>query len=490
MLTMPPSDRHSRASGRVTLIQQNDIHGQLEGHPELVRRRGADNYPQMGGSARTATVVKAIREETGAALLLDCGDAIHGSGPAMHSEGRVIVSVLNALGVDAMTPGNWEYGFGADTLWQRVADMDFPVLACNLQSADDGEHVLPPYIVREVGGVRVGIVGITSPIIPQMAASFARGLRFPDVRSHLPRCIRKLRGEERADLVVALSHLGFPQDVALAGEVGGLDVILSGHTHNLLESPARVGRTLIMQSGFSGSFVGRLDLELRRGEVVYSIHQLLPVGANIAPDPELQALVDEQLAPYREEMAEVVGRTECGLNRMTLAESSMDNLITDAYLAVTGTEVAFSHGWRFGPPVTPGNITMGDLWAMLPTNPEVVQVLLTGAQIANLIEENLHRVLAPDPFQQSGGYIIRASGLRAVVRPYHARGMRLEHLEIAGAPVNRDRTYRVAEAGIRELSEMPGRAPTGMRAHDALRRYLGEHSPVCPELTHRKFIFQ
>ncbi len=408
----------------------------------------------------------------------------------MRTEGRAIVPALNALGVEAMTPGNWEYGFGPDVLRRRINEMDFPVLACNLQNADSGEHWLPPYAMREVDGLRVGLVGITSPIIPQMSPAFARGLRFPDVRAHLPHCIDKLEREEHADLIVAISHLGFAQDVALAGEVGGIDVILSGHTHNRLTAPVRAGRTLIIQSGFSGSFLGRLDVELCDGVIINTRHELIALGAQIAPDPAMQALVDEQLAPFRAEMEEVVGSTRCGLHRMALAETSMDNLITDAYLHETGADVALSHGWRFAPPVAPGNITMGDLWAMVPTNPELALVPLTGAQLADLLEENLHHVLAPNPFQQAGGYFFRVSGLSAVVRPYNARGMRIEQLSIAGAPMEADRAYTVAEGGIRQLRTYTGRTPAGMRSHDALRRYLAAQSPVNPEITHRKFILQ
>jgi 2',3'-cyclic-nucleotide 2'-phosphodiesterase (5'-nucleotidase family) len=488
-MTVISTEKRSRASGRVTLIQQNDIHGQLEQHPELFREGGREVYRETGGLARAATVIAAVRGATGAALLADCGDALHGSGPAMRSQGEAIVPALNALGVTAMTPGNWEYGFGPAVLWQRAAEMEFPLLACNLQNAEDGEHVLPPYAVQEVGGLRVGLVGITSPIIPEMSPDYARNLRFPDVRAHLPNCIHKLRTDEEVDLVVALSHLGFPQDVALAGEVDGLDVILSGHTHNRMAAPVRAGHTLIMQSGFSGSFLGQLDLELRDGVIVDTRHRLVALDASIAPDPRIQRLVDAQLAPYRAEMAEVLGHTQCGLHRMALVETSMDNLITDAYLEMTGADVALSHGWRFAPPVAPGPITQGDIWAMVPTNPEVATLPLTGGDLLHLIEENLHHVLAPNPFQQAGGYFVRVSGLSAVVRPYQARGMRVAHLEIGGVAVERDRTYTVAEAGIRELRNA-GRSPTGMRAHDALRGYLAAQRIVNPEITHHKFVLQ
>lgn len=478
------------STGQLTLIQQNDLHGQLDLHWEHFWRGGQAEYRRVGGLARAATVAQAIKRETGAALLIDCGDALHGTLPAMRSEGRAVVPVLNALGVDLMTPGNWEYGFGPDALRARVAEMTFPVIACNLLDAASGERLFEPSVVHELGGVRVGFVGLTSPIIPEMSPHFAAGLRFPDPHTTLPRCVARLRHEQGAELVVAVSHLGFAQDVALARAVDGLDVILSGHTHNRLTRPAQVGRTLIIQSGFSGSFLGRLDLEVRGGVIVGHRHELITLEEATVPDPRVQAAVEQALAPYRPEMDEVVGYSATPLHRMGLLETTMDNLITDAYRALTGAEVALSHGWRFGPPVPAGPVTLGDLWAMVPTNPEVFTAELTGRELHALLEANMHAVLAGDAFEQSGGYLLRASGLSAVFRPNNGRGTRIEHLEVGGEVVDPERRYTVASAGERDLKQARHRQSSGVSAIDALRRYLHGGQPVSAELTHRTFIAQ
>ncbi len=368
--------------------------------------------------------------------------------------------------------------------------MAFPVIACNLQDATSGERLFPPFILREIGGLRVGFVGLTSPIIPRMSPSFAAGLRFPAVRARLPDCVTRLRAEERADLVVGVSHLGFPQDVTLAREIEGLDVILSGHTHNRLERPARVGQTLIIQSGFSGSFLGRLDVVVERGTVVDYRHNLITLEEAIEPDAAVQAIVDESLAPHRAEMAEVVGHTRTPLNRMGLLETTMDNLITDAYQALTGADVAISHGWRYGPPVPRGPVTLGDLWAMIPTNPEVFTAQLTGEELRQLIEENMHHVLSGDAFEQAGGYLLRVSGMSVVFRPNNGRGTRVEQFDIAGERYDPGRLYTVATAGGQDLRRARGRQGTGVLAIDALRRYLAEHDPLEVPLIGTKFIAQ
>lgn len=475
---------------RLTLVQQNDTHAQLESHWEHFWRNGRPEYRRAGGYARAATLLAQIRDEAdGAAILVDCGDTIHGTGPAQWTSGAAVVPALNAMGVGLMTPGNWDFGFGPATLRERGAEMDFPLIASNVDHAESGEPLFSPTQVHEIGGVQVGFIGVTLPTIPDtMPAAFSAGLRFLSAVGPVQRSVNSLRAGDGVDLVVVVSHTGFPQEVQLAKEVQGIDVLLSGHTHNRLTAPVRIGRTLMIQSGFSGSFVGRLDLELRAGHVCGVSHELIEVAASIEEDAATKRVVDAQLAPFRARLGEVVGQTATGLDRMTVLESTMDNLITDAYLALTGADVALSHGWRYGAPIPPGDITVGDLWQMIPTNPEIFTVRLTGRQIRQRLEASLESVYAPNPFDQKGGFVLRVSGLNAVVRINNPKGTRVEHLDVAGEPCDPDRSYVVAAAGEQELRDAGSREETGTRAIDALRRYLEAHSPVRADLTQTKFV--
>lgn len=475
---------------RLTLIQQNDTHAQMEPHWEHFWRNGRPEYRRAGGYARAATIVRQIKEETdGSAILVDCGDTIHGTGPAQWTRGAAVVPALNAMGVELMTPGNWDFGFGPEVLRQRCAEMAFPLIASNVDDAESGEPLFAATEVREIGGLQVGFIGVTLPSIPDtMPAVFSAGLRFTSAVGPVQRAVARLRRGDGVDLVVVVSHTGFPQEVQLAKEVQGIDVLLSGHTHNRLASPVQVGQTLMIQSGFSGSFLGRLDLEVRAGHVCGVSHELIEVAASIEDDPTTKRIVDEQLEPFRSRLSEVVGQSATGLDRMTVLESTMDNLITDAYRDLTGAEVAISHGWRYGAPIPPGDITMGDLWQMIPTDPEIFTVPLTGRQIRQRLEASLESVYAPDPFDQKGGFVLRVSGLNAVVRLNNPKGTRVEHLDIAGEPCDPDRSYTVAAAGEQELQDAVPKEPTGTRAVAALRRYVEQRSPVNADLTHTKFI--
>jgi 2',3'-cyclic-nucleotide 2'-phosphodiesterase (5'-nucleotidase family) len=287
---------------------------------------------------------------------------------------------------------------------------------------------------------------------------------------------------------VLVSHVGLPQDIEIVKNVPGIDVVLSSHTHNRLSEPVRAAGALLIQSGFSGSFLGRLDLEVTDGRISGVRHRLLPIDPSIAAAPDIDELVHGELRPFRERLAEVVGRTVTPLHRMTVLEATMDNLLTASYRDLTGAEVAFSHGWRYGAPIVPGDVTVGDLWQMVPTDPEVFTTAMTGDEIRARLEESLESVYAGDARRQKGGYVIRTSGLHAIVRLNNPAGTRVEQLDIAGAPMKVDHEYQVAAAGSQSVEPGRTRVDTGVRAVESLRKYFARHSPVSADLTHARFI--
>jgi sulfur-oxidizing protein SoxB len=479
-----------KSTKKLTFVQQNDTHAQFELHWELFWENGKPAYRKAGGFARIATLVREIRSQNpDACLLIDCGDEIHGTGVAQWTEGAAVVPILRAMGVDVLTPGNWEFGFGPEVLRTRAAEMGFPVLACNVVDAITGKPEFAATTVREVGGVRVGLVGITSPIVTErMPKRFGQGLRFLDALEVLPPHIHELRRKHKAELIVMVSHMGLPQDVAIAKNVPGIDIILSSHTHDRLARPMVVGKTILIQSGFSGSFLGRLDVEIAGGQVSGFTHELIEVSESVEPDPAMQSLVNELLKPYRERLTPVVGQTETPLHRMTVLEAPMDNLITDSYLALTGGDVAFSHGWRYGAPVIAGDLTKGDLWQIIPTNPQLFTAKLMGIQILSMLESSFESVFASDPLRQKGGYPVRVSGLNAAVRINNPVGSRIQHLEIGGTRYSPDRLYNVVGAGEQDLAYADEKQDAGFSAIEAIERYCGKHAPVSAGMTNSKFV--
>jgi len=183
----------------------------------------------------------------------------------------------------------------------------------------------------------------------------------------MPAMIKKLREEERIDLVVVVSHMGLPLDVKLASLINGIDVILSGHSHDRITRPILENGCIIIQSGASSSFLGRLDLTVEWGHITDFKHQLIPLFTDkYEDDPEVAQIVEEILYPYRQKLDLVVGKISTPLHRMTLNESPMDRLITDSYLHHTDADIAFSHGWRYGSSILPGPVTVKELYQIIP----------------------------------------------------------------------------------------------------------------------------
>lgn len=237
----------------LTILQINDTHGYLEPHPELFWIGDRAEYRASGGYARLLTIFKRIRQERdGAVIALDNGDTFHGTFHAVYSKGAAFIEPVNLLGLDAWT-AHWDFAYGPARMREIAEKLNHPLLASNCYQADTGELGFPAFTVIERGGVRVGIIGIAATIVDKtMPEHFSTGLRFTLGNDELPGHIRNLRERERVDLVVVLSHLGFPQDVKLASEVAGIDVLLSGHTHNRMERPLIVNGTTIIQSGCHG----------------------------------------------------------------------------------------------------------------------------------------------------------------------------------------------------------------------------------------------
>lgn len=462
---------------KITLLQLNDSHGYLEPHPEIFWSAAGPEYRTCGGYARISAIFARVRHECGGAVVaLDNGDTLHGTFPAVHSKGTALIRPLNRLAFDAWT-GHWDFAYGVDRLRELTSQLNYPFLASNCYLEATGELAFPAYTVIERAGLRIGIVGIAATIIDKtMPAHFSEGLRFTLGNSELPRHILRLREREKVDLVVVLSHLGFPQDAKLAREIDGIDVLLSGHTHNRMNQPVVINGGTIIQSGCHGSFVGRLDLEWIQGKVSVAHHELIAVDAGIEPDAEMNALVEEIMEPHRADLAAVVGNTEVDLHRHTFLTASMDDFLLEAVSQAAGTRVAFSNGWRYGAPVPKGPITLGDLWNIIPSNPPVSVVELSGTEMRAMFEENLERALASDPYQQMGGFPKRCHGVHVYAKLENPAGTRVQQMFVAGEPWEKDRIYSVGFVTVQGVPPKYGRNRTELkvRAVDALKSYLAK----------------
>ena len=459
---------------KVTIIQLNDTHSHMETHWEGFYGKEI-SYRMVGGFARIAHYVKKQKEKSPNVLFLDNGDIFHGTGPAVLSKGEALLPVMSNLMLDALVPGNWDFAYGPKQLLKLTGQLPFPTIACNVFDREDGTPIFPPYIIKELQGLKVGIIGLTYPYEDQtMPANFSEGLFFTLGLDVLPKYIEQLRVRERVDLIILAEHIGLPLAQKLALLVPGIDVILSGHSHDRIKIPIRINDTLIIQAGSHGSFLGQLELELSNGKITNYNYQLMPLYRDrFVEDMDTKELINQAIQPYRQLLEPVLGKTMTPLHRMYLHETPMDNFITDSYMHYLDGDVSFSHGWRYGVPVLPGLITMKDVWQIIPSNPELFTLEVEGRKLLQLLEKNLASVYARDPFQQKGGYILRSTELFMALKPYNSDGHRIEHIEVKGEPLQLDKVYKVIGAGNQDFKELGNHKKfLGIRAHDVIKEYL------------------
>ncbi|HWR25671.1 MAG TPA: bifunctional metallophosphatase/5'-nucleotidase [Methanosarcina sp.] len=439
------------------------------------------------GYARITSLFKQIREENpDGVIALDNGDTIHGTFPAVSSKGNSLVPILNEIGFDAMT-AHWEFAYGPDHFKELSTRLEYPVLAVNCYEKTSNKLFFPPYRIIERGGLRLGIIGIACTIVDKtMPKSFSKGIYFSLGNEELPPIIKKLREDEKADLIIVLSHLGYPQDLKLAQEVKGIDVLLSGHTHNRLYKAVTSNGTIIMQSGCHGhgSFIGKLDLEIEEGKIIEIRHELTNIDESIKADEKIELIINDFMKPYREMLNNVVGHTETVLNRYRVLETTMDNLLLQAIAYASGINLAFSNGWRYGAPIPPGPITLNDLWNIIPTNPQLSRCEITGSEIYNMMEENLEHVFSCDPYKQMGGYVKRCLGLNLYFKIENPAGKRIQELYINSEKFDPDKVYDACFVTSQGIPEHYGRKRKNLEinAIEALKLYLAKKSPVTVEL--------
>ena len=411
--------------------------------------RLAASYGRLGGLDRMATAVNAVRaERPGRTLLLDGGDTWQGDYIALKSRGGSMVAAMNALGVDVMT-AHWEFTYGSDRVTEIVEDeLKFPFLAGNVRDTEWNEGVFESTHYFERGGLNIAVIGQAFPFTPianprHLMETWSFGIREKEIRKAVAAARRK------ADLVVLLSHNGFDVDRKLAARVDGIDVILTGHTHDALPEAVRVQDTLLVASGSHGKFLSRLDLEVKNRRVADFRYRLIPLFSDaIAPDPKMKALLDGLRAPHRAVTEKVIGRTDTLLYRRGNFNGTFDDLICNALLEERDAEISLSPGFRWGASLLPGqNISMNDVYNQTAiTYPAAYRIKFTGAFLKTVLEDVADNIFNPDPYYQQGGDMVRVGELNYDIDVGRKIGHRISNMTLMrnGAAIDPAKEYTVA----------------------------------------------
>ena len=415
--------------------------------------QAARRYGKVGGFAHLATLVKRMKASRPGALLLDGGDTWQGSATSLWTNAQDMVDACKLLGVDVMT-GHWEFTYGQERV-QQIVDGDLKgridFVAQNVKTADFGDEVFKPYVMKDINGVKVAIVGQAFPYTPianprYMVADWSFGIQ--DER--MQQVVDEARAKGAA-VVVVLSHNGMDVDLKMASRVRGIDAILGGHTHDGVPLPVVVsnagGKTLVTNAGSNSKFLGVLDLEVKDGKVADYRYKLLPVFANQLPaDAEMQALIDRVRAPYKDKLAEKLAVTDGLLYRRGNFNGSWDQLLCDALMEAQGAEIAFSPGFRWGTSLLPGDVITRELMMdqVATTYSYATVTEMSGETIKTILEDVADNLFNPDPYYQQGGDMVRVGGLGYAIEPGAAMGARIQDMRLGGKPIEAGKRYKVA----------------------------------------------
>jgi sulfur-oxidizing protein SoxB len=399
----------------------------------------AMEYGKLGGLDHTSTLIKAIRSERGndKVLLLDGGDTWQGSYTSLKTQGEDMVEVMKALGTEAMV-GHWEFTFGQERLKELIDKLEYPFLGGNVFDTEWDEPVFESTAFFEKGGVSVAVIGQHFPYTPIANPSYmVKGWSFGIRPEVLQKNVDKAK-RQGAEIVVLLSHNGFDVDQKLAAMIEGIDVILTGHTHDAIPKGIRIKDTLLLSSGSHGKYLGRVDLKVKNGKVVETSSNLIPVFSDVvAPDKEMTKLIKKIRSPYEKECNRIIGKTDNLLYRRGNFNGSWDDVICDAIMQERDTEISLSPGFRWGTTILPGqNITVDDIYSQTSMNyPEVYRIEMTGKMIKDLLEDVCDNIFNPDPFFQQGGDMVRVGGLSYTCNPKNKIGNRISNLRIISSDI-------------------------------------------------------
>lgn len=470
---------------KITLIHIGDIHGHMIPRPNV---RSDGNGSDQGGLARMYTRIQEIRKANPNHLLINSGDTIQGSAEALYTRGQALVDVLNKFRIDAYNPGNWEFVYGTQRFLELFGG-DKPKAPWNTVAANlyydgepyadkSGQNVIPPYVIKRVNGLKVGILGFTTDRGPQVVGKgVIKGFKFTKGDAEVKKYVQILREEENVDLLVMISELGLANNIRLAEANPGIDIILSSDMHEITRKPfvAKTG-TIIVEEGQDGTVLGQIDLTVKGKKVVDWKHKLHVIDSSIPEDTTIAATVKEQrktfvsgpdfkqhVNPFNGTLLPrpidtVVGNTAIALHRSNFShedmpaviEGSSHDFLADAFRAEAGADIGAIRGFRYGTHIKPGPIKMEDLYHFVPIGPLIAKGNITGKALKQQIEGAADGSLNPNVAEWTGGWLFSYSGVTMNLDPYQGKGQRASGIRVYNADskawevLNPDKEYTYA----------------------------------------------
>ena len=417
-------------SVKVTLLQVNDVY-----------QFAPVDQGTKGGLARVMTLRKSIQQENPNTLFLMAGDTISPSVESITLKGAQMIEAWNAAGLDYATFGNHEFDFGPDVLKERIKESKFNWVAANVIDKTTNKPFgdVPPFVVREFGGVKIGIFGL---VLPETRSTSRPGdnVEFRNPCETAKEVVSQLHAQG-VKVVVALTHLSMREDKEVA-RCADVNLIIGGHEHTLLESHA--GKAPIFKMTSDGRELGRIDLNISptTGELESIDWKVIPVDSTIKEAPELAAVYKKH-AGLLAQLAKPIGNTSVALDARSAQnrtrETNVGNFVADAFRKATAADIGFMNGGsiRADTIMSPGRLTMRDLLSILPFKNKLVKIEVTGATLRAALEHGVSRS-AEDA--EPGGFP-QVSGIQFSFDATRKPGNRLVDVKVNGLPLNDEKKY-------------------------------------------------
>lgn len=418
----------------LTILHTNDTHARVKEGDGM-------------GFAKIYTLIQQSRKENPNTLVLDAGDTFHGQTIATLNKGESIANIMNAIGYDAMTPGNHDFNYGTERLTELDGIANFPILAANVKKAD-GTDLLTPYIIKEIAGLKVGIFGLATPeTIFKTHPDNVKGLTFTDPAKAAAEMTALLL--DQTDMIICLAHLGMDTastdtSTKVANEVKGVDLIIDGHSHTVLEQGQVVGDTLIVSTGEYDKNLGKVEVTVTDGKVTAMKAALISKDkvTDVAADEAIVKTIEGIEAEQAVILDEVVGKTEVDLEgareKVRKGETNLGNLITDAMVSLTGADCALTNGGGIRASITAGDITKGEIIQVLPFGNYIVTKNVPGADIKAALEHGT------SAYPELLGGFPHVSGIQYVIDTGRPAGDRVVDITVNGKPLDLNAEYTLA----------------------------------------------
>ncbi|WP_026967602.1 bifunctional metallophosphatase/5'-nucleotidase [Algoriphagus terrigena] len=491
------------ASFTLSILQTTDVHCQIHAHDELFWEDGAAVFRKTGGYSNLKTFLDQERAKMDHSFLIDTGDMFQGSELSVKTTGEAMVPILNALDYDLYLPGNWEVVYYKKTMQHLLGSLTAPKVCANMyhdaRDGNKGELIFPPYHIWTVNGVKIAFLGYTDHLVPlRQSPNYSKGIFYTKPEENLAHYVDILKNQEKCAFIALIAHIGLSQQIHLANlpACEGVDYILGGDTHERVRKPIQAKYAKVVEPGAFGSFVGKLELKIENGKVIGDSYELMEVDAAKYPEsPEMKQLISQNEGPYLEDIQRVAGYSTIPLYRYFVIENTIDTMILDAISwQMPEVDIVLSNGFRFCPPrSTPdetGNIpiTNGFIFDMLPVDSFIRTGKVSGKQLQDWLEKELHNVFAADASQRFGGWMIKFKGMELKFNAFGKNGKRVQSILVHGRPLDPKKVYQICACerdgdpddmlcrirGVKDTENTP------FTLHNAMKNYLAENSPVTP----------